>query len=96
MTTSYSSNQQKPEDLIRAVRVFRGRPDLENVVSHWKKPLLVVCGDHDRIVTEAKTAALAASARSGVMRVIRGCAHYMNLERPAEFNRIIDDFVRSV
>ena len=87
---------QRTEDLIRAVRAFHSRRDLSEVASRWNKPLLVMCGDKDRVVTESKTAAFVASTQSGVMHVMRHCGHYINMERPSEFNRIIADFVDTV
>lgn len=87
---------QRTEDLIRAIKIFHGRPDLAYVVSGWEKPLIAVCGDCDQIVTEKKTADLASRAPLGQLYVMRGCAHYMNMERPWEFNQIIGNLVRSV
>ncbi len=84
---------QRTEDLIRAVRAFHSRRDLSDFAVRWNKPLLVMCGDKDRVVTESKTAAFVASTQSGVMHVMRDCGHYMNMERPSEFNRIVADFV---
>ncbi len=84
---------QRTEDLIRAVRAFHSRRDLSEFAARWNKPLLVMCGEKDRAVTVSKTAAFVASTQSGVMHVMRDCGHYMNMERPSEFNRIIADFV---
>ena len=87
---------QRTEDLVRAVKVFHGRPDLADVVSRWEKPFIAVCGDCDLIVTEKKTADLASSAPLGQLHVMRGCGHYMNMERPKEFNQIVGNLIRSV
>ncbi len=87
---------QKTDDLITAVRVFHGRPDLEYVVAQWEKPLLVVCGEKDSVVTEQKAIALSHLAPNGELHVMAGCGHYMNMERPDEFNRVIADFVQQV
>jgi pimeloyl-ACP methyl ester carboxylesterase len=87
---------QHNEDLIRAVRVFHGRSDLSDVVKFWEKPLLVICGDCDRTVPEWKASTLANRASHGQMHVMRGCGHYMNMERPSEFNRVVGEFVHSV
>jgi pimeloyl-ACP methyl ester carboxylesterase len=84
---------QRTEDLIRAVRAFHSRRDLSEFAARWSKPLLVMCGDKDRVVTEHKTTAFVSGTKSGVMHVMRDCGHYMNMERPSEFNRIIADFV---
>lgn len=87
---------QRTEDLIRAVRAFHSRRDLSEFASRWNKPLLAMCGDKDRIVTESKTAVFVAGTVSGTIHVMRDCGHYMNMERPQMFNRIIGDFVASV
>jgi pimeloyl-ACP methyl ester carboxylesterase len=87
---------QKADDLITAVRVFHGRPDLEYVVAQWEKPLLVVCGEKDSVATERKAIALSHLAPNGELHVMAECGHYMNMERPDEFNRVIADFVRRV
>jgi pimeloyl-ACP methyl ester carboxylesterase len=84
---------QRTEDLIRGVRAFHGRQDLSQFAARWNKPLLVICGDKDRVVTVGKTAKFVASTRSGTLHVMRDCGHYMNMERPLTFNRIIRDFI---
>ena len=87
---------QRSEDLIRAVRAFHSRRDLSTFAARWNKPLLVMCGDKDRVVTVSKTAAFVASTTSGTMHVMRDCGHYMNMERPLVFNRIIGYFIELV
>ncbi len=84
---------QRVKDLIRAVRAFHSRRDLSEFAERWNKPLLIMCGDKDRVVTESKTAAFVARTQSGVLHVMRDFGHCMNMERPSEFNRIVADFV---
>jgi pimeloyl-ACP methyl ester carboxylesterase len=86
---------QNSEDLVRAVRVFHGRPDATEVVAAWHKPLLVIGGDQDGFVSARRAAALAASAPHGRFHLMRGCGHLPNLERSAEFNAVLDAFVRA-
>jgi pimeloyl-ACP methyl ester carboxylesterase len=86
---------QCTEDLIRAVQVFHSRPDAANVLAGWRKPVLVVGGDEDGFVSMRKLAAVAAAAPHGRLHVMRGCGHFANLERPAEFNAVLADFIRS-
>jgi len=88
--------EQQTEDLVRAVRVFHSRPDANDVVAQWDKPLLAVCGDQDRVVTESKTTTLTQNARLGALYVMRGCGHYMNMERPGEFGSVISSFITAV
>ena len=87
---------QRTEDRIRVVCAFHSRRDLSKLAAIWNKPLLVMCGDKDRVVTESKTAEFVAGTPFGTMHVMRDCGHYMNMERPSVFNRIIGDFVELV
>jgi len=86
---------QSAEDLVRAVEVFHGRPDATDVVAGWRKPLLVIGGDQDGFVSMRKLTAVAAGAPHGRLHVMRGCGHFASLERPAEFNAILANFIRS-
>jgi pimeloyl-ACP methyl ester carboxylesterase len=86
---------QKTGDLIRAVEVFHSRPDATRVVTSWQKPLLVIGGDNDGFVSMRKLTAVATSAPLGRLRIMRGCGHLASMERPAEFNAVLGDFVRS-
>jgi pimeloyl-ACP methyl ester carboxylesterase len=88
--------EQHPADLVRAVQVFHGRPDADNVVTGWKKPLLVIGGDRDGFVSVKRSTALANSAPLGRLHIMRDCGHFCNLERLAEFNAVVGDLVRSV
>ena len=87
---------QSTKDLANAVHAFHGRADLTDVVSQWEKPLLVVSGDADPVVTEQKAAVLAGLTPNAKLHVISGCGHFVNMERPGEFNGILTDFVQSV
>jgi pimeloyl-ACP methyl ester carboxylesterase len=69
--------------------------DLRDELAMMNSPLLVICGDEDDQCLEPSlflkrviaTAALAVLPRTG---------HTINLEEPAQFNRLIQDFVTAV
>jgi pimeloyl-ACP methyl ester carboxylesterase len=59
-------------------------------------PLLVVWGDLD-VPSSADAGELLAREVAGARRhVFEGVAHMVNLERPAEFNRLVADFLSSL
>ena len=87
---------QETADLINAVQVFHSRTDHIAVVAQWEKPLLVMSGEHDPVIAEEKAMALSHLAPQAELHVMRGCGHFMNLERPHEFNQVLADFVRRV
>lgn len=87
------ANQQHTDDLINAVRVFHGRPDLEHVLGEWQKPYLVVSGDRDPMFPKRKSERISKLGPNGRISMMTDCGHFMNMERPEEFNRIVCEFI---
>ena len=88
--------EQRPVDLVVAVEAFHGRPDATDVVKAWHKPLVVVSGDCDGVVSVEKSMGIAAMAPHGELHIVPNCGHFVNMEQPAIFNAILRDVVRSV
>ena len=59
-------------------------------------PTLVVVGDADAITPPALSEDLHALIRGSHLKTIAGASHLANLDKPAEFNRAIDDFLSEV
>jgi pimeloyl-ACP methyl ester carboxylesterase len=88
--------EQRCVDLVRVTQVFHSRLDASAVVASWKKPLVVIGGDCDGLVSVPKSTGLANSAPNGRLHIMQGCGHFPNMERPGEFNAILADLVQSV
>jgi len=56
-------------------------------------PTLVVCGEEDRVTPPSLSEELAAFIPEAKLGTIPGAGHISNLERPAEFNRIVEEFI---
>jgi 3-oxoadipate enol-lactonase len=56
-------------------------------------PALIVCGDRDRVTPPALSVELAALIPGSMVMPIEGAGHLGNLEKPNEFNRLVDDFI---
>ncbi|NUT00537.1 MAG: alpha/beta fold hydrolase [Sphingomonas sp.] len=59
-------------------------------------PALMICGDEDSITPPALSEELVALIPGSRLEVIAGASHLANLDKPAEFNRAIDDFLAAV
>ena len=59
-------------------------------------PTLVICGDEDAITPPALSEELAGLIPGSKLRIITGASHLANLDKPAEFNRLIDDFLSAI
>ena len=56
-------------------------------------PTLVVVGDQDLVTPVELSSELVDLIPDASMQVIAGAGHLGNIERPAEFNRAIEDFI---
>ena len=56
-------------------------------------PALVVCGEDDKVTPPSLSEELASTIEGSRFELIPGAGHISNLERPAEFNRIVEEFI---
>lgn len=59
-------------------------------------PTLILCGDQDSITPVALSTELVDLIPNARIQVITDAGHLTNLEKPAEFNRVVDDFLREI
>lgn len=59
-------------------------------------PTLMICGDLDPITPPSLSEELAKLIPNSRLEVIPGASHLANLDKPAEFNRAIDNFLSEV
>ena len=65
----------------------------ESNVAHIKAPTLVLSGDADVIVPVQNSLNLAARIPGAELRIIKGGSHTFFIERAAEFNRVVTEFL---
>ena len=59
-------------------------------------PTLMICGDLDPVTPPSLSEELAKLIPNSRLEVLPGASHLANLDKPAEFNRAIDDFLSEV
>lgn len=79
---------QVVNDVIRGVRAFHDRRDRSEFARTWAGRIVVVSGDQDRAPLPS-TAAAIVDGPNRHFRVVRNCGHYVNLEQPTEFRRLL-------
>jgi pimeloyl-ACP methyl ester carboxylesterase len=84
---------QDPEELTTAVAAMRDRPDSTDLLRETAAPVLVARGEHDGFLTAEEAEAMAAAARNGTTHTFAGSGHLPSLERPEDFNRVVEDFL---
>ena len=76
---------QDADDLVRGVEAIRDRPDSSPVVARLGVPLVMAVGEHDPFISAEE-----ARATGGRVEVFEGAGHLISMERPEEFNRLLD------
>jgi 3-oxoadipate enol-lactonase len=78
--------EQRPDDLVKALRAIRDRADSSDVVASLEAPLLVLVGERDLLVPAEEARELAESAPNGRAVVLDGAGHLPSLEQPDRFD----------
>jgi 3-oxoadipate enol-lactonase len=81
------------EACIDAVTAMRDRLDQTANLGKITCPTLVISGDADAIIKVEDSKAMAAGIPNSEIEIIPGTGHLSNLEDPAAFNRVIDNFL---
>ncbi len=67
--------------------------DLGSAIDKVTVPALVVVGDVDRLTPPSSAVALKRALPDGKMILFRSAGHCVMLERHAQFNRVLQDFL---
>jgi 3-oxoadipate enol-lactonase len=73
-----------------------GRSDTTSSLSQFQLPVLILVGDKDQVTPVAASRSMQQRIAGSRIEVIPNAAHLSNLENPAEFNRHLLEFLRSV
>lgn len=78
---------------LRQQRAIMSRADSRPSLSAITVPTLLIRGDHDGITSEAHQAEILAGIAGSRLEVIADCGHLPTLEKPAETNRLLRDWL---
>ena len=78
-----------PEDLVGALEAIRDREDSTQLARDFPGPLTFVVGEHESFVTPGELAEFE-------LQEVAGAGHLVNIERPIEFNAILQEFLERV
>jgi pimeloyl-ACP methyl ester carboxylesterase len=82
-----------PEGAAASLRGRAERPDYRPLLPRVAVPVLVVVGADDTYTPVSDAEAMHAALPDSALHVVEGAAHLPNLERPAEFNRVLGEFL---
>jgi 3-oxoadipate enol-lactonase len=84
------------EGVVGAQRAMSGRADSTSLLSTIAVPTLVVGGSEDSITPPDELRALAAGIPGSRLELIAAAGHVAPFERPAAFNHLVSEFLRSL
>ena len=76
-----------------AMASLTGRVDCTQSLASIQVPTLIITGSEDDVVKKDKIEALQKSILNSYIETIEGAGHLTCLEKPAEFNRIVESFL---
>ncbi|WP_327344639.1 alpha/beta hydrolase [Streptomyces europaeiscabiei] len=82
-----------PEGAAAALRGRAERPDYRDLLTRVSVPALVVVGADDEYTPVSDAQGMHSALPDSTLHVIEGAAHLPNLERPDEFNKVLEDFL---
>ncbi|MFT4268287.1 MAG: alpha/beta fold hydrolase [Xenophilus sp.] len=84
------------DQLIRQNRALMQRPDARTHLGRLTCPALVLCGDADRLTPPDASREIAALLPQAELHWLRDCGHMLTMEKPAEVNALLADWLRRV
>lgn len=87
---------QTSAGIIGALQAMRDRPDSGPSLESITVPTLVVVGEQDALTPPSLAETLAVRIRDARLVRIAGAGHLTNLEKPAEFNAAVREFLAHV
>ncbi|MCA1566904.1 MAG: alpha/beta hydrolase [Acidobacteria bacterium] len=83
-----------PQGAASALRGMAVREDHTKFLREINCPALIIVGSLDQITPPADAELMRREIRGSRLEVIAGAGHVSNVERPAEFNRALENFLR--
>ena len=78
------------DNALVAMKNYNGLKDLKNISANT----LIIWGDKDRSYNFKQIEILNQNIQKSELKIFKGCAHNVHLERPEEFNRTILDYLK--
>jgi pimeloyl-ACP methyl ester carboxylesterase len=79
--------------LIRQNRAVMQRPDARPHLGRLRCPVLVVCGDSDRLTPPAASREIAALVPQAELHWVPACGHMLTMEKPDTVNALLGDWL---
>ncbi len=87
--------QTQPGGIALAQRAMAQRRDQTDLLPSLNAPTLIVAGRQDGLIPVSESEAMAQTIPDSRLRILEEAGHLVPLEEPAEFQNILDQFLRT-
>jgi pimeloyl-ACP methyl ester carboxylesterase len=84
--------KQDARGVAAASRGMGARVDSKDLLARFSGPTLVIVGEHDAITPPAKAKEMADLVNGAQLEIVPDSGHLTNLEQPAAFKRLLEQF----
>jgi pimeloyl-ACP methyl ester carboxylesterase len=81
--------QQSAEGIASALRGMAAREDTSSVLSSTDRPVLIMTGDKDALISPQESRNMHALAKNSKLVEIKNAGHLANLEQPEQWNQAV-------
>lgn len=85
-----------PEQLIRQNRAVIARPDARSHLPRLECPVLVMCGEDDRLTPPEKSRQIAALCPQARLVMVPRCGHMLTMEQPDFVNATLQEWLATL
>jgi 3-oxoadipate enol-lactonase len=85
----------RPESVIATLKALAERTETCSNLRDIKIPVLVICGEEDKITPVKQSQFLCENIRGSKIKILPNAAHLSNLEQPVLFNDAVKQFMES-
>lgn len=85
-----------PKGAAAALQAMAARTDQTDFLPGILAPTLIIVGSRDKLTPPEDAELMHREIRGARLRILDGAAHLSNVERPAEFNRALADFLQTL
>jgi pimeloyl-ACP methyl ester carboxylesterase len=86
----------KPEGAAAALRGMAVRSDQTGFLPNIFAPTLILVGSEDKLATPEDAELMRREIRGSRLETLEGAGHVSNIERPAHFNSVLVEFLRTL
>ncbi|MBD1156879.1 alpha/beta hydrolase [Pelagibacterales bacterium SAG-MED20] len=89
-TAGKQTSLEAVDNGLIAMKSWSGMDNLKNI----KNETLIIWGDHDKAYNYNQVETLNNNIPDSILKIIKGCSHNVHLEKPDEFNEIVNNFIK--